>query len=229
MILVITQSSELLNRFRPHEEVGASLYGNGARETEVSIGAQESHLAIALFNPSIRWSLRKRPAQIGLGVLMGAAHLSVVWQRSKDPHRPVHLGWRSFEESSATSREQCVTAEKKRLMKTYRRLGDKKSDMRCGVGRHVTHLNGLTEQLNSISVFHGDGLKRNSGAIVSSSNHSGRWPNLEQIRRASDVVGVVMGLKDGDQAEPPPWSQRSTGAAIAGSTTTPPDHRPRPR
>ena len=82
--------------------------GRYGRSSAIATGGAEE--TRAPFQTRILWLNRQAKFDGPLGVLMAIIHRSVVGQLSEIRQGVVHLLWCTFEESPATSEEQCVTA-----------------------------------------------------------------------------------------------------------------------
>ena len=84
------------------------------------------------------------------------------------------------------------------------------------MGGHVEHLQRSPEHGHVVLIFNGDGLKRNSRPIRCSGNDGRLRPVVQQVWGAADVVGMVVGLQDHAQRQPPFHQPAADGGGDGG-------------
>ncbi len=128
----------------------------------------------------------QREGGIGECVLVAAANLRVVGQRSQPLQRCQHLRRLAFEHAAAAQREQGVAAEQHAFTVV--------SDMTGGMAGERQDGELPRADLDAIAVF--DMAGRQGDAGIAGGEDRGAWPVRQQCGHATDVVAVVVGEQD---------------------------------
>ena len=148
--------------------------------------------------------LLRRPAQIGFGVFMGAAHKRFVRQGREALECSIHVLSGAFKQSTAATGKEGVAAKHQRSKPWVLVVVVPKDerDMGGGVGRHIDHLKTSSQKVDRVAISDACGLKRNSEPICSGCDDLRLGPFAQQFWGPADVIGVMVGLQDRGQAHP---------------------------
>ena len=135
------------------------------------------------------------PAQICFGVFVSAIHTGLRWQATETLKSLEHVFGSSFKQSATSSSEKGVTTEHCWIFKIFLVCGQVISNVCSGMTRNSEHLNTAVEKRNLVSITNGDRLEGNAITVFSGCYHGCVRPVPKQLKGATNVISMVMGLK----------------------------------